>query len=267
MTVRRSILNSFVERAYACGLFLYPRGFREAHGEQMRQAVRDALADEPERRFSHFWMLLLDVIYSCFKEHLAMLPKQLAKRPIVVHAIGLGLILSLLGGAGMTTMQQLLRRGADQPQALMVSLAASRLANGESPNEVIPAGHIEIRGDLEPFLIYYDERGIPRTGTGSLDQALPVPPPGVFEYLRTHPDDSFTWQPRHDVRIATVMQRIQGPHAGFLLAGRSLLLVEKQESLLYHLSVVSWLVVLLLLTLGAALLSRHARKQSEPAAD
>ncbi|MFL6464517.1 MAG: hypothetical protein ACJ73N_08945 [Bryobacteraceae bacterium] len=37
---------------------------------------------------------------------------------------------------------------------------------------------------------------------GYLDQAVPVPPPGVFDYLRSHGSNKFTWQPRRDVRIA-----------------------------------------------------------------
>ena len=248
---------------YRYGLGLFPRDFRDRNAEQMLQSVLDAFHDPSVRRYSFCWTLFVDLIQSCIKEHFAMLPERIGKHAIAVHALGLGLLLTLLGGLCMQVTQQLLRRGADQPQQQMVNLAASRLAEGETPDQVIPPAHVELGRDLQPFLIYYNDRGEPLRGTGYLDQKLPSPPAGVFEYLRSHPTDAITWQPRHNLRIATVLQRITGPQAGFLLAGRDMVLVEKQESLLYHLSVVSWIIVLALLALGAALLSRHARRLAQ----
>jgi hypothetical protein len=58
------------------------------------------------------------------------------------------------------------------------------------------------------------------------------------------------------VRIATVARRIDGPHPGFVLVGRSLTLVENQEGLLYHATFIGWFVLVALLFAGAALLSR-----------
>lgn len=248
---------------YRSGLALLPREFRERNEKQMLLSVSDALHDPGVHRLSFCWTLFVDLIQSCVKEHFAMLPEKLGKHAIAVHALGLGLLLTLLGGLCMQVTQQLLRRGADQPQQQMVNLAASRLADGESPDKVIPPAYVELGRDLQPFLIYYNDRGEPLHGTGYLDQKLPAPPPGVFEYLRSHPTDAITWQPRHNLRIATVLERVNGPQAGFVLAGRDMVLVEKQESLLYHLSVVSWIIVLALLALGASLLSQNTRKRAQ----
>jgi hypothetical protein len=258
-----SIGDRLIFPTYRCGLALFPREFRERNAEQMLQAVSDALYDPSVRRLSFCWMLFIDLIQSCIKEHSAMLPERIGKHAIAVHALGLGLVLSLLGGLCMQVTQQLLRKGADQPQQQMVDLAASRLAGGETLDQVIPPAYVELGRDLQPFLIYYNDRGEPLHGTGYLDQKLPSPPPGVFEYLRSHPTDAITWQPRNNLRIATVLQRVNGPQAGFLLAGRDMVLVEKQESLLYHLSVVSWIIVLALLALGASLLSRNAGQHAQ----
>jgi hypothetical protein len=255
--------DSFIYPVYRLGLALFPREFRDRNAEQMLQSVRDAFHDPATRRFSFCRTLCIDLIQSCIKEHLAMLPERIGKHAIAVHALGLGVLLTLLGGLCMQVTQQLLRRGADQPQQQMVSLAASRLAAGEAPENVIPSAYVELGRDLQPFLIYYNDRGEPLHGTGYLDQKLPAPPAGVFDYLRSHPTDAVTWQPRHNIRIATVLERVNGPQAGFLLAGRDMVLVEKQESLLYHLSVVSWIIVLALLALGAALLSRQAGKPAQ----
>jgi hypothetical protein len=109
---------------------------------------------------------------------------------------------------------------------------------------------------LEPFTIFYDERGTPVTATGYLNLTIPTPPPGVFNYLRSHTIDTVTWQPQPNVRIATVILRIAGPNPGFLLTGRSLLLVEQQESLFWRMVFIGWFVLVFLLIAGAALLNR-----------
>ena len=258
----KSIGAGFLYATYRCGMQVLPREFRDRNSEQMLQSIRDAFHDPGLRRISFCWTLFIDLIQSSIKEHSAMLPERIGKHAIAVHALGLGVLLTLLGGLCMQVTQQLLRRGADQPQSQMVSLAASRLASGETPDKVIPPAYVELGRDLQPFLIFYNDRGEPLHGTGYLDHKLPAPPAGVFEYLRSHPTDAITWQPRHNIRIATVLERVNGPQAGFILAGRDMVLVEKQESLLYHLSVVSWVIVLALIALGAALLSRQAGKMT-----
>ena len=136
-------------------------------------------------------------------------------------------------------MQRLLRRGADQPQIQMAQnyasaiAAASNLAPspGMSPasaelraimieSSLVPPRHLDLSTTLEPFVILYDTGGKPLSSTGNLDGAIPTPPAGVFAYLRTHPADKFTWQPRPGLRIAAVAQRIDarridGSPAGF----------------------------------------------------
>ena len=115
-----------------------------------------------------------------------------------------------------------------------------------------PSG-MKINGDFQESI---DDVGEPENSTGHLDQAVPVPPPGVFDYLRSHGSNKFTWQPRRDVRIAVVARRVIGSHPGFLLFGRSLRSVEENESALRHMSFLGWFVLLLLLTSGAAFLQR-----------
>ena len=102
------------------------------------------------------------------------------------------------------------------------------------------------------------------TATGYLNQAIPAPPHGVFDYLRTHHTDTVSWQPQPNVRIAAVMQRVSGPNPGFLLAGRSLRIVEEQESLFWRMVFIGWFFLVFLLIAGAALLGR-AQRQGKPA--
>ena len=75
---------------YRYGLGLFPRDFRDRNAEQMLQSVLDAFHDPSVRRYSFCWTLFVDLIQSCIKEHLAMLPERIGKHAIAVHALGLG---------------------------------------------------------------------------------------------------------------------------------------------------------------------------------
>ena len=68
-----------------------------------------------------------------------------------------------------------------------------------------------------------------------------------------------TWEPQPGVSIASVVRRINSKTPGFILAGRSLRLVEEQESLLRRMVMGGWLAVMALLFAGASLLTRAQR--------
>ena len=189
-----------------------------------------------------------------------MLRERSFKRPIFLHAFILGLILTILGGAAAITVQQMLRRGANQPQMEMADLYLSQISSGGKPSDFLSPKRIDMAQSLEPFVIVYDDAGKPENSTGYLDGVVPVPPPGVFDYLRAHGSDNFTWQPRPQVRIAAIAKRITGPHPGFLLVGRSLRSVEESEGVLRQMTFGGWFLLLLLLALGAAFLqqARHS---------
>jgi hypothetical protein len=97
---------------------------------------------------------------------------------------------------------------------------------------------------------------MPTTSNGHLNQSIPSPPRGEINYLRSHDTDTVTWQPQPNVRIAAVMRRVSGPTPGFILAGRSLRMVEEQESLFWRMVFLGWFLLVFLLVAGAALLSR-----------
>lgn len=244
---------------YGTALHLYPSRLRREYKDPMLRALCDAYADN-RNGSAVFWLCIFaDLLQSSIKEHLLMIRQQILARPIFFHALILGFILTLCGGAASATFQQMLRRGANQPQAQMADSYASEIASGMKPNEVIPHNSIDLERSLEPFAIFYNDQAAPTISTGYLDQTIPTPPPGVFNYLRTHKSDTVTWQPRPNVRIAAVIQRISGPAPGFLLAGRSLRLVEEQESLFWRMAFIGWLIMVLLLVAGAALLHRVQR--------
>lgn len=185
-----------------------------------------------------------------------MLRNRLVQRPITFYTLALALVLTLAGGVAAVTMQQMLRRGADQPQIDMADWYAGEIGSGEAPGNVIPPGYVDLERSLQPFVIFYDDHGKAGTGTGYLDQSLPVLPVGVLEFTRSHGSDNVTWQPVPGIRIASVIKHVTGKGSGFILAGRSLRPVEEQENLLRRMFIGGWIVLMLLLLGGASLLNR-----------
>jgi hypothetical protein len=247
--------NAFLFALYRQALRLYPARLRVRYQNQILQTLCDAHAEA--RRPLLFWpSLFLDLLQSSVKEHLLMTRDRAVRRPILFHALTLGLVLTLMGGAAAVTMQQMLRRGANHPQIEMGRRYAHAIAAGARPQDLFPAERIDLRGSLEPFAIFYSESGDPIASTASLDSAVPVPPSGIFDYARKYQLDMVTWQPQPGVRMAAVLRHVSGPNPGFVLTGRSLLLVEEQEDLLRRGTFITWFVLMGLLALGALFLSR-----------
>ena len=254
--MRQHVLSFLV---YERALVLYPPRFRSQYRDQMLQALRDA-HDDRKTNTVRFWLsAYFDLVRSACAEHMMTLRTKVFKQPVLVHALSLGLILTLLGGIAAVTMQQMLRRGADQPQIDMVNDYASEIASGTNPDDAIPPGYVDPERNLQPFVIFYNEQGKPQASTAYLDQSVPTPPAGVFSCVRSHGSENLTWQPRPHVRIAAVVRYLNRAHPGFVLAGRSLREVEKDESVLVWMTFLGWLLLVLLLASGARALQRVER--------
>ena len=126
-------------------------------------------------------------------------------------------------------VQQGYRSGADDPQIQMAEDATRALESGATVESTLPTARVDLERGLSPFLIVYDSAARPIAGSGTLRGTLPSPPPGVFDVVRTKGEDVVTWQPERGVRIASVVRRSGAASAGFVLAGRSLRLVEDRE--------------------------------------
>jgi hypothetical protein len=245
---------------YRGALVIYPLRFE--YREQMLQTLCDAYQD-CRVPAPYFWFRAYkDLVQSSFTERFNMMRDSIFKAPIAFHTAALALALTLLGGAAAVTMQQMLRRGADQPQIDMAQWYAREISAGEAPDNVIPPGYVDLERSLQPFVIFYDEQGKPGPATGYLDQGVPTPPSGVFDFVRSHGSENVTWQPRPGVRIASVIRRVNSKAPGFILAGRSLRLVEEQESLLWRMVLGGWAAVMVLLMAGASLLNRAQRTKT-----
>lgn len=242
---------------FAAAMRLYPARFRAEYREQMLQTLADAHADRRENAV-RFWALMFrDVVESAVAERGRMLRESMRQKRIVVHAVLLGAVLTGLGFVAAITLQQVLRRGANQPQEQMTDIYARLWAQGGVAAVSLPQQPVDMRESLEPFAILFDDAGNPMKSSGQLDGAVPRPPAGVFAYLREHGTDTFTWQPRPGVRIAAVMRRVND---GYVLVGRSLRVTEAGEARLRMITFSGWFLVVGMLIVGALFLRRAERR-------
>jgi hypothetical protein len=163
-------------------------------------------------------------------------------------------LVTILAGAVETGGQQKLRHGADHPQVEMVRQAVQRLNSGTLPAAVVGTGRVDLVTSPDPWITVTDSRGLPLASSGDLFGLPPIPPSGVFDYVQAHGQDRITWQPAEGVRHAIVVDRYQG---GFVLAGRTLSEVERNEDTLLSRVILGWLAGIAAVAGGWALLHRR----------
>jgi hypothetical protein len=247
-----------LEGLYALALHLYPVRFQEAYAPAMRQSFRDALEDCGLARRTLIPLVVRDLITSLFKEHFAMLYDTFARPALVYNALVLIALSTGLALALNTIPQQVLRQGANDPQIAMAGDLAARLESGIAP----------------PFVIVYNDQGQPLASQAVLNGQTPTPPMGVFDYVRQHGEERVSWQPvpgttsnkdeksvlnggmtlqrGHGVRIAAVIQRVNGSTPGFVLAGRNMREVEAREEQVGQLALLTWIGMMGVILVGTA---------------
>jgi len=268
---------------YAMAVRLYPQPFREAYGPSLRQAFRDALDDGSLSRRALIPLVLRDLASSLLKEHLSMLRDTFARPALIFNALVLAGLATVLALALNTIPQQVLRLGANDPQIALADDLVAKLEQGIAPADAVAPASIDIARSLTPFVIAYDDQGHPSASQARLDGAIPVPPSGVFDYVRQHGEDRLSWQPilgttsnkdeksalnggmaprGHGVRIAAVIQRVKlanGSSGGFVLAGRNMREVENREHLVGQLAALTWIAMLALIAAGTVVFGWYTR--------
>jgi hypothetical protein len=154
--------------------------------------------------------------------------------PIAVAVTGLAALV-------YAAVQQDLRQGANDPQVQLAQDAAARLDAGATPTAVVPSETVELATSLAPYLVVFDSTGGQLASSAVLHGAAPPFPTSVFDAVRRRGEDAITWQPEPGVRSAVVIRPWRG---GFVLAGRSLRLVEERENRTLLISAGIWLLTL-----------------------
>ena len=182
-----------------------------------------------------------------------MQPPLLVRRAVAIF-LPLAVLATLTCGLVYVEVQQTLRSGANDPGYQIAEDAAARLDAGASPTVVVGStGTVDAAASLAPFVIVFDSDGRVLAADVTLDGQVPVPPSGVLTAAQNGSPNVVTWQPRADVRIATV---VVAWGDGTVLVGRSLQRVEQQERNSQLIAAAAWLASLVALALASLLASR-----------
>jgi hypothetical protein len=228
-------------------LFLYPRAWRNRYGTEFVAVLE-------QHRIT--LRTLIDIVVGAIKARLTW------ERPglwPLRFAVGLA-ILTFLALSTYTVFQQKLRMDANHPQVELAQAAAERLETGDLITDIVPSSPVDVKTNLDPFVIVYNNDGKPVFSTGYLNGAIPPLPKGVLDFTRAHQMDKITWQPQPGVRIAAVVVSYSGHGGGFVLAGRSLRVVEEHELALFNAVGIAYVVASVLFTVALIAWWRKAKQ-------
>lgn len=164
----------------------------------------------------------------------------------IVPWVTAAIILVTIFGTIYVVVQQVERSNANQPQIELAQNIAMQLMNGANPHMVV-SGRVDMNTSLAPFILIYDHTGHVVAGNGFLNNALPEAPLGFLQAATTKQYNSVTWQPIASVRIAAVSIATK---TYYVVSGRSLREVEKNESNTLKLSACGGLLSFIVLGLG-----------------
>jgi hypothetical protein len=165
-------------------------------------------------------------------------------KTILKYWLLMAVVITGLVGLCYAAVQQDLRQSANDPQIQMSEDIATKLADGQPIQNVVPSEKVDIAKSLAPYIIVFDANGKPIASSAQLDGQIPTIPAGVTDYVKQNGEDRITWQPQSGVRSAVVVTQFKGSNSGFVLAGRSLREVEIREDNILYLLTVGWIGML-----------------------
>src|SRR2546421_254331 len=103
------------------------------------------------------------------------------------------------------SVQQTYRSNANDPQIKAAQTISNVMDQGVPADSITGQGdQVDLEKSLSLFISIFDKDGKLVSSTGKLGQDSPTPPSGMFDYLRAHGQERFTWEPQKGVRIAAV---------------------------------------------------------------
>lgn len=163
-----------------------------------------------------------------------------------------------------TTAQQVLRLDANDPQIQMAEDIALKL-DQETDSKVIDptkliTGVVDIHYSLAPFTIIYDKSGQIIASNAQLNgSAAPAIPFGALQHAAKGSSNKVTWQPKVDIRIASV---IVSADKYYVLVGRNLREVQSREADVLKIVTFGWVVSSVLIGIFFWLNSRGKQIES-----
>jgi hypothetical protein len=164
----------------------------------------------------------------------------------------IGVAVTLLLGISYAFVQQSYRQGANDPQIMLARDVAASLSAGSTTDRLISTEKIDPSKSLSEFVIVLDADGKVVMSSMVLGATTPVPPAGVLASAKATGENRVTWQPRADTRIAAVVVPVKGGPGGYVVAGRSLQVVEEREGQLTQMAGLGLVGTLVLTFLAVA---------------
>ncbi len=166
-------------------------------------------------------------------------------------------IIMLLIYAGL---QQVYRTGLNDPQVQLVQDVCTQLETGKQVSEIIPGSAFDISRSIAPFITLYDAQGKPLRSNGLLNGQMPMLPQGVFEEVKKNGEYEVSWQPRSAVRMAMVINKVNGGVVQYVASGRSMQQVEKRIGNMSLMFFMAWLACIAVLVVNSILAGFISRK-------
>ncbi|MGH7192333.1 MAG: hypothetical protein ACREJM_02225 [Candidatus Saccharimonadales bacterium] len=152
-----------------------------------------------------------------------------------INLVAIAAVLVIIFGTIYAAVQQGQRRDANYPQIQMAEDTAAQIDANKDPHAASLLGPVDMSSSLAPFTIVYDGKGNVVAGSGYLGKKVPKAPLDMLKASKGKTYHAVTWQPQTGVRIATVTvaAEVQGKKTTqdyYVMSGRSLTEVEKNEN-------------------------------------
>lgn len=172
------------------------------------------------------------------------------------------LLLTLIFGSIYGISQQVVRQAADDPQIQIAEDVKTYLEQGVGP-ENFTTNKVDVRKSLAPFIIIYDKDGALVSGSGYIDEEVPVIPKDVLDSVGSSPYHTVTWEPKDGVRVAAVVTKTE---ENYVVSGRSLRVSEERTLNLIYLIAAGYAAALFILVTTYFMLNPIQRKpKAKPA--
>jgi hypothetical protein len=142
----------------------------------------------------------------------------------------LAITITALCGLIYLTVQQSYRMSANDPQIQLAEDVSVNLANGQNPQNYVPAIKTNLAKSLAVYILIYDSNGKLLASSVEINGKDPVVPSGIFSDTKAKDETRFTWQTPEGIRSALVVKYYKGIGTGFVAVGRSIKEVEKREN-------------------------------------
>lgn len=149
---------------------------------------------------------------------------------VLLSWIPLALVCVLTIGTSYGLVQQNYRQSANDPQVQIIQNVSDLIESGTDLQRVFDSTtQVDISKSLDSFVIIFDENMNSLYSTGILDGKTPSLPKGVLDATKRMGQHTVTWEPKKGVRIAAVVQYVAGTTPRYVLAGKSIRVIEKRE--------------------------------------